>query len=178
MFGCSSNDSPFRLSISVRNDILPFLYPRIVVTFRFANRTAASLVVARLRWRLNPYLLGKYDSYSLRTSSCWMPRVFTSSARWRPSLKKPVMLYSIGKDSARYDPFGLKAFYPGRPPFPFLHVDTTWKCRELIEFRENYVRKQLGIELYVNIITRDSKLGIDSGGEQRETHRGDGRRSR
>jgi sulfate adenylyltransferase subunit 2 len=83
--------------------------------------------------------------------------------------KKPVMLYSIGKDSAVMTHLALKAFYPGRPPFPFLHVDTTWKFREMIEFRENYVRNQLGLELYVNINHEGLKLGIDPA-ENSEKH--------
>ena len=75
--------------------------------------------------------------------------------------KKPVMLYSVGKDSAVMTHLALKAFYPGKPPFPFLHVDTTWKFREMIEFRDNYVKKELGIELLVNINHEGLKLGID-----------------
>jgi len=75
--------------------------------------------------------------------------------------KKPVMLYSIGKDSAVMTHLALKAFFPGKPPFPFLHVDTTWKFREMIEFRESYVKNQLGIELLVNINHEGLKLGID-----------------
>lgn len=83
--------------------------------------------------------------------------------------KKPVMLYSIGKDSAVMTHLALKAFYPGRPPFPFLHVDTTWKFREMIEFREKYVRHELGVELLVNINHEGLKLGIDPA-ENSEKH--------
>ena len=75
--------------------------------------------------------------------------------------KKPVMLYSIGKDSAVMTHLALKAFYPGKPPFPFLHVDTTWKFHEMIAFRDSYVKNQLGIELIVNINREGLKLGID-----------------
>ena len=50
--------------------------------------------------------------------------------------EKPVMLYSIGKDSSVMLHLAMKAFYPARPPFPFLHVDTTWKFREMISFRD------------------------------------------
>ena len=71
----------------------------------------------------------------------------------------PVMLYSIGKDSAVMLQLAMKAFYPARPPFPLLHVDTTWKFREMIEFRENYVRKELGLELLVH----SNQEGIDAG---------------
>ena len=59
---------------------------------------------------------------------------------------RPVMLYSIGKDSAVMLHLALKAFAPGRPPFPLLHVDTTWKFREMIRFRDETVRRH-GLEL-------------------------------
>jgi sulfate adenylyltransferase subunit 2 len=62
----------------------------------------------------------------------------------------PVMLYSIGKDSAVMLHLAMKAFYPSKPPFPMLHVDTTWKFREMYEFREN-MAKQLGFDLLVHI---------------------------
>lgn len=74
--------------------------------------------------------------------------------------KNPVMLYSIGKDSAVLVQLALKAFYPAKPPFPLLHVDTTWKFRQMIEFRENYVRKELGLQLLVHINQEGLKLGI------------------
>jgi sulfate adenylyltransferase subunit 2 len=82
---------------------------------------------------------------------------------------RPVMLYSIGKDSAVMTHLALKAFYPAKPPFPFLHVDTTYKFREMIEFRENYVRKELGLELLVHINHEGLKLGIDPA-ENSEKH--------
>ncbi|MBK7491297.1 MULTISPECIES: sulfate adenylyltransferase subunit CysD [Nitrosomonas] len=62
----------------------------------------------------------------------------------------PVMLYSIGKDSAVMLHLAMKAFYPSKPPFPLLHVDTTWKFREMIEFRD-VMAKKLGLELIVHI---------------------------
>ena len=65
--------------------------------------------------------------------------------------ENPVMLYSIGKDSSVMVHLALKAFYPGKPPFPLMHVDTTWKFREMIEFREEYARKELGLEVLVHI---------------------------
>ncbi|MFZ4081345.1 MAG: sulfate adenylyltransferase subunit CysD [Pirellula sp.] len=75
--------------------------------------------------------------------------------------KKPVMLYSIGKDSAVMTHLALKAFFPAKPPFPFLHVDTTWKFHEMISFRDSYVKNELGIELLVSINHEGLKLGID-----------------
>src|SRR5579864_7101959 len=61
----------------------------------------------------------------------------------------PVMLYSIGKDSAVMLHLALKAFAPGKPPFPLLHVDTTWKFREMIAFRDQRAA-ELGLELLVH----------------------------
>lgn len=63
--------------------------------------------------------------------------------------EKPVMLYSIGKDSSVMLHLALKAFYPEKPPFPFLHIDTTWKFKEMIAFRDRRA-KELGIEMLVH----------------------------
>jgi sulfate adenylyltransferase subunit 2 len=64
--------------------------------------------------------------------------------------RNPVMLYSIGKDSSVMLHLALKAFYPAKPPFPLLHVDTTWKFREMIAFRDETVAR-LGLDLLVHI---------------------------
>jgi sulfate adenylyltransferase subunit 2 len=61
----------------------------------------------------------------------------------------PVMLYSIGKDSSVLLHLAMKAFYPAKPPFPLLHIDTTWKFREMIEFRDRRTR-ELGVDLLVH----------------------------
>ncbi len=74
--------------------------------------------------------------------------------------EKPVMLYSIGKDSSVMVRLAEKAFYPEKPPFPLMHVDTTWKFREMIEFRETLIRKQLGWELLVHINEEGLRQGI------------------
>jgi sulfate adenylyltransferase subunit 2 len=74
--------------------------------------------------------------------------------------ERPVMLYSIGKDSAAMLHVAMKAFYPGKPPFPLLHVDTTWKFREMIEFRDRRV-KELGVELLVYTNPKGIEMGID-----------------
>ena len=63
--------------------------------------------------------------------------------------EKPVMLYSIGKDSSVMLHLAMKAFYPEKPPFPFMHIDTTWKFKEMIEFRDRRA-KELGIEMIVH----------------------------
>ena len=74
--------------------------------------------------------------------------------------EKPVMLYSIGKDSSVMLHLAMKAFYPEKPPFPFLHVNTTWKFREMIEFRDN-IAKKLGIEMLEYINQDGVKQGIN-----------------
>lgn len=71
---------------------------------------------------------------------------------------KPVMLYSVGKDSAVMLHLALKAFYPGKLPFPLMHVDTTWKFKEMIAFRDQQVEK-LGLDLIVHI----NQEGVDAG---------------
>jgi sulfate adenylyltransferase subunit 2 len=92
--------------------------------------------------------------------------------------KKPVMLYSVGKDSAVMTHLALKAFYPAKPPFPFLHVDTTWKFKEMIAFRDNYVKIDPGenSEKHTEVMKTDSlkqaltKYGFDAafGGARRD----------
>ena len=74
--------------------------------------------------------------------------------------EKPVMLYSIGKDSSVMLHLAIKAFFPSKPPFPLLHVDTTWKFREMYEFRDARVR-QLGLELIVHVNPEAVKRGIN-----------------
>jgi sulfate adenylyltransferase subunit 2 len=72
---------------------------------------------------------------------------------------KPVMLYSIGKDSAVMLHLAMKAFAPGKPPFPLLHVDTTWKFRDMIKFRDEYVA-QLGLDLIVHTNQEGLDMGV------------------
>lgn len=71
---------------------------------------------------------------------------------------RPVMLYSIGKDSTVMLHLARKAFFPGKPPFPLLHVDTTWKFKEMIEFRDEQAKKY-GLDLLVHI----NQEGVDQG---------------
>ncbi len=72
----------------------------------------------------------------------------------------PVMLYSIGKDSSVMLHLAMKAFYPAKPPFPLLHVDTTWKFAEMIKFRDD-TAKRLGLNLLVHINQDGVKRGIN-----------------
>ncbi len=74
--------------------------------------------------------------------------------------EKPVMLYSIGKDSSVMLRLAIKAFYPEKPPFPFLHVNTTWKFHEMIEFRDK-TAKELGIEMIEYINEDGVKKGVN-----------------
>ncbi len=72
----------------------------------------------------------------------------------------PVMLYSIGKDSSVMLHLAMKAFYPSKPPFPFLHVDTTWKFREMVSFRDA-TAKRLGLKLLVHVNEEGIARGIN-----------------
>jgi len=85
--------------------------------------------------------------------------------------ENPVMLYSIGKDSSVMARLALKAFHPAKPPFPFLHIDTTWKFREMIEFRDRFA-KDNGLELIVHTNQEGLREGINpfTHGSQKYTH--------
>jgi sulfate adenylyltransferase subunit 2 len=74
--------------------------------------------------------------------------------------RRPVLLYSIGKDSSVLLHLALKAFYPAKPPFPLLHVDTTWKFRDMIAFRDA-TAERLGLQLIVHVNREGLARGID-----------------
>ena len=74
--------------------------------------------------------------------------------------ENPVMMYSIGKDSSVMLHLALKAFYPSKPPFPLLHVDTTWKFRAMIEFRDQ-TAKELGLDLLVHTNQEGLAAGVN-----------------
>lgn len=74
--------------------------------------------------------------------------------------EKPVMLYSIGKDSSVMLHLALKAFYPEKPPFPFMHIDTTWKFHEMIEFRDRMAKKY-GLDMLVYTNEEGVRAGIN-----------------
>ena len=75
------------------------------------------------------------------------------------SFERPVLMYSIGKDSTVLLHLAMKAFWPAKPPFPLLHIDTTWKFREMIAFRDAAVAK-LGVDLRVHINEEGVRQGI------------------
>ena len=85
--------------------------------------------------------------------------------------ENPVMLYSIGKDSAVMLHLALKAFFPGKLPFPLLHVDTTWKFREMITFRDQ-IAERFGLDLRVHINQEGLAQGVGpfTHGSERHTH--------
>jgi len=74
--------------------------------------------------------------------------------------ERPVMMYSIGKDSSVMLHLAMKAFFPAKPPFPFLHVDTTWKFRDMITFRDETARR-LGLDLLVHTNREGLEMGIN-----------------
>lgn len=76
------------------------------------------------------------------------------------SFEKPVLLYSVGKDSSVLLHLAMKAFYPAKPPFAFLHVDTTWKFREMIAFRDEMAAR-FGFDLLVHINREGVEQGIN-----------------
>ena len=83
--------------------------------------------------------------------------------------ENPVMLYSIGKDSSVLLHLALKAFHPAKPPFPLLHIDTTWKFREMIAFRDARAR-ELGLDLIVHVNKEGLARGIDPVASGSELH--------
>jgi sulfate adenylyltransferase subunit 2 len=86
--------------------------------------------------------------------------------------ENPVMLFSIGKDSMAMLHVALKAFYPAKPPFPLLHVDTTWKFQEMIRFRDEYIAGELGLKVLVhtNEEGRAANINPFEHGSQKYTH--------
>ena len=75
--------------------------------------------------------------------------------------KNPVMLYSIGKDSSVMVHLAMKAFYPAKPPFPLMHVDTTWKFQDMYKFRDEYTKKELGLEVISYVNEEGRALNLD-----------------
>ncbi len=77
------------------------------------------------------------------------------------SFERPVMLYSIGKDSSVLLQLARKAFFPAKLPFPLLHVDTTWKFQEMYKFRDEYAVKELGLDVRVHVNEEARAAGIN-----------------
>jgi sulfate adenylyltransferase subunit 2 len=83
--------------------------------------------------------------------------------------ENPVMLYSIGKDSAVMLELAMRAFYPAKPPFPLLHVDTTWKFRDMYELRDR-IPAQLGVDLLVHVNPEGLAMGVNPFDHGSEVH--------
>ena len=99
------------------------------------------------------------NSYSLTHLKCLEAESIHIIREVAAEFDNPVMLYSIGKDSAVMLHLARKAFTPGKPPFPLMHIDTTWKFREMITFRDAYIRHELGLDLIVYI----NQTGVTAG---------------
>ena len=85
--------------------------------------------------------------------------------------ERPVLLYSIGKDSSVLLHLAMKAFYPAKPPFPLLHVDTTWKFKEMITFRDRMVQElQLDFDEWINQDGVRDNINPFEHGTQRYSH--------
>ena len=83
--------------------------------------------------------------------------------------ENPVMLYSVGKDSSVMLHLAMKAFYPAKPPFPIMHIDTMWKFSEMIEFRDK-MAEDLGLELIVHINPEGKEMGMNPFKHGSSTH--------
>jgi sulfate adenylyltransferase subunit 2 len=83
--------------------------------------------------------------------------------------ERPVMLYSIGKDSAVLVHLAMRAFYPAKPPFPLLHIDTTWKFREMYAHRDR-VAEDLGLDLLVHVNPEGLAMGVNPFAHGSEVH--------
>ena len=91
--------------------------------------------------------------------------------------ENPVMLYSVGKDSSVMVHLAMKAFYPAKPPFPLMHVDTTWKFQEMYKFRRDYTMKELGLDVIIHVNEEGKALGLDpfeQSGQHTEVMKTDG----
>ncbi|MDE0935510.1 MAG: sulfate adenylyltransferase subunit CysD [Pirellulales bacterium] len=89
----------------------------------------------------------------------------------------PVMLYSVGKDSSVMVHLALKAFYPAKPPFQLMHVDTGWKFKDMYKFKEDYAIKELGLDVITHINEEGRALNLDpmvSSGKHTEVMKTDG----
>ena len=98
-----------------------------------------------------------YDISQLKQLEAESIQIFRDAAA---QFERPVLLYSIGKDSGVLVRLAQKAFYPGRVPFPLLHIDSTWKFREMIEFRDRFCR-EAGLDLIVHVNEEGRRAGVN-----------------
>jgi sulfate adenylyltransferase subunit 2 len=113
------------------------------------------------------------ESMSWRSQNTWLRRLEAEAIyilrETAAEFANPVMLYSVGKDSGVMLHLAQKAFAPGKPPFPLLHVDTTWKFREMIAFRDETVAR-LGMDLLVHVNEEARARGISPVGSGSAVH--------
>ena len=131
----TGNNSPFKLKMSH------------LLLITLDNRTAT--------FHSNGLLMTDYKLTHLKELEAESIHIIREVAA---EFERPVMLYSVGKDSAVMLHLTMKAFFPGKPPFPMMHVDTTWKFKEMIEFRDQMVKK-LGLDLLIHV----NQDGVDQG---------------
>ena len=98
-----------------------------------------------------------YDISQLKQLEAESIQIFRDAVA---QFERPVLLYSIGKDSGVLVRLAQKAFYPGRLPFPLLHIDSTWKFREMIEFRDRFCR-EAGLDLIVHVNEEGRRAGVN-----------------
>ncbi len=98
-----------------------------------------------------------YDISQLKQLEAESIQIFRDAVA---QFERPVLLYSIGKDSGVLVRLAQKAFYPGRVPFPLLHIDSTWKFREMIEFRDRFCR-EAGLDLIVHVNEEGRRAGVN-----------------
>ena len=107
------------------------------------------------------HVVDEKNSYSLTHLKCLEAESIHIIREVAAEFDNPVMLYSVGKDSAVMLHLARKAFAPGKLPFPLMHVDTTWKFREMIAFRDTYIKQELGFDLIVYTNQDGVKAGVN-----------------
>ncbi len=122
-----------------------------LATLEGAARSSSAPMAPAAAFRTEPRALSHLDR--LEAEAIHVMREVVAEA------ENPVMLYSIGKDSSVMLHLAMKAFHPAKPPFPLLHVDTTWKFREMIAFRDETARR-LGLKLLVHVNEDGVRQGI------------------
>src|SRR5450756_748004 len=115
---------------------------------KWSSTTGQRARIHRINWRHQNVRLRRLEAEAI-----YIMREVVSEFR------NPVMLYSMGKDSSALLHVAQKAFHPGKPPFPLLHIDTTWKFREMIAFRDATVAR-LGMDLLVHVNEEGLARGI------------------
>ena len=117
-----------------------------------------TIIAELLKHKGNQVTVSKYQLTHLKQLEAESIHIIREVAA---EFKNPVMLYSIGKDSSVMLHLAMKAFHPAKPPFPFMHIDTTWKFKEMYKFRDEYVRDELGLDVIRYVNEEGRALGLD-----------------